>query len=363
MKLSMSLSYKKFSREVENSIKLNRKVLLIFIIFNVVHERSQSLTFREQANLERIKIKKSNCTNLDLSAQLGPISDQMSAGWCAHNTAADLLSHKMKLFPNESVAVFDVAVKVFKREDEIGILENDVTPPLLKREGTEVFDSLKFYMEASGGACLERQLAPKKESIEDLRTESFVNFTYEGGWEGFNFKNYRFLPKVNPCTGKPDDLKRISEIVSALNQASLRKISDLNDSKCTNRVKIPNFKINEIKRGDELASPRKVVNTVNDILNSDNIVGYSYNACTIRKNNSESVKIIDDIEYCGVHASSIVGREWNDEKKICEYKIRNSWGKDCTTYVEKIAKTCTDGYFWVSEKMLLDNYHRLTWLE
>ncbi len=47
------------------------------------------------------------------------------------------------------------------------------------------------------------------------------------------------------------------------------------------------------------------------------------------------------------HASSIVGRRWNDKTNSCEYMLRNSWGKPCSNYHEDYE--CSNGHIWIAE--------------
>jgi len=71
--------------------------------------------------------------------------------------------------------------------------------------------------------------------------------------------------------------------------------------------------------------------------------------------------LFDAIAFGGPHAMTVVGREYNSKRKTCEFKIRNSWGKDCSFYKKKYR--CKDGYLWIEEKEYLELVHGLEWLE
>ena len=63
------------------------------------------------------------------------------------------------------------------------------------------------------------------------------------------------------------------------------------------------------------------------------------------------------------HASTIVGRRWNEKKGMCEYLLRNSWGKDCSGYDANYE--CVDGHVWIGEKFWKesDSIRRAIYLE
>ena len=46
----------------------------------------------------------------------------------------------------------------------------------------------------------------------------------------------------------------------------------------------------------------------------------------------------------GNHGSTITARRWNEQKEVCEFKIRNSWGKNCA-YKEDIECVREEGAF------------------
>lgn len=56
-------------------------------------------------------------------------------------------------------------------------------------------------------------------------------------------------------------------------------------------------------------------------------------------------------EDCGEHAVVLTGKRWNDQKKQCEFNVRNSWGDS----------DILSG--WTSADKILSSTYRLTWLE
>jgi hypothetical protein len=76
---------------------------------------------------------------------------------------------------------------------------------------------------------------------------------------------------------------------------------------------------------------------IDSLLDEDEILGISYN----------TEMAGDNPEDAGDHASTIVGRQWNESSKQCEYIIRNSWGPNCDSY--PAGMRCEGGYFWVTK--------------
>jgi aminopeptidase C len=75
-------------------------------------------------------------------------------------------------------------------------------------------------------------------------------------------------------------------------------------------------------------------------LDNGKIIGIEYDA-----------GILEDYNYAASvlngHASSIIGRRFNEKTNSCEYLLRNSWGKSCAGYHEDYE--CEDGHIWMAE--------------
>lgn len=55
----------------------------------------------------------------------------------------------------------------------------------------------------------------------------------------------------------------------------------------------------------------------------------------------------------GRHASSVIARRWHNGK--CQYKIRNSWGTSCYSYLPGIECNSPEGAFWIND----DQFHEM----
>lgn len=92
---------------------------------------------------------------------------------------------------------------------------------------------------------------------------------------------------------------------------------------------------------------------IDKALESKNIAGLTYNYAPVINSTGTAM-----------HASVVVGRKFNEKTRQCEYLVRNSHGRSCaashpetrcdTSCNEDINKNCkrTNGYFWISERLL-----------
>lgn len=97
-----------------------------------------------------------------------------------------------------------------------------------------------------------------------------------------------------------------------------------------------------------LGSTRPLLRQIHNQLNRKNIVAINYYADFFDQDGAP--KTLE-----GKHASSIVGRRWNQEKRTCELPIRNSWGNRCSGYKAASFQepgACEKGNIWVNEDVL-----------
>jgi hypothetical protein len=69
-------------------------------------------------------------------------------------------------------------------------------------------------------------------------------------------------------------------------------------------------------------------------------------------NNGKPVGISYNVKYVapfsGFHASTVIARRWNNGR--CEYKVRNSWGRSCSSYLKEIECNRWEGSYWVKDE-------------
>lgn len=87
-----------------------------------------------------------------------------------------------------------------------------------------------------------------------------------------------------------------------------------------------------------------IFNRINEQLDLGRIVGLDYDARILENKDHRGVKLTE------LHTSSIVGRRWNRDKNICEYRIRDSHGVQCSRYDREYE--CQQGNIWLSESQI-----------
>ena len=96
------------------------------------------------------------------------------------------------------------------------------------------------------------------------------------------------------------------------------------------------------KEKDRRTCASQSMDTMNQQLDASNIVGISY-LFSFMKNSY-------DYNFSSRHASTVVGRNYNEKTGDCEYLVRNSWGANCDSYDSKFV--CHDGHVLVPEYAL-----------
>jgi hypothetical protein len=58
----------------------------------------------------------------------------------------------------------------------------------------------------------------------------------------------------------------------------------------------------------------------------------------------------------------ITGRRWSEGK--CQFKVRNSWGQDCSVYDPSVIEGCNEaeGSFWLSDDELLEISYNINFI-
>ena len=96
-----------------------------------------------------------------------------------------------------------------------------------------------------------------------------------------------------------------------------------------------------------------------------NIVGMSYDARVLRDKNFDMTKAgfanLGKDNSVRLHASTLVGRRYNEATKSCEYLVRNSWGRSCQFYDESYA--CEEGHIWIPKEGLSRRLSGINYLE
>ena len=107
-------------------------------------------------------------------------------------------------------------------------------------------------------------------------------------------------------------------------------------------------------RKASLADSQSFFQKLNEIIDQGKLIGIKYNPNYTNKNQ----------RFLPLHAGVITAQRWNNEKQICEFKIRDSKGKNsCGLYKESIECDSEEGTFWVSDEDFIKMTKQLTWIE
>lgn len=93
--------------------------------------------------------------------------------------------------------------------------------------------------------------------------------------------------------------------------------------------------------------PGEAIMDIDHALDHGGIISVSYHTDLLGVPN-----ILNEEGLRGSHASSIIGRRWNEKDQRCQYLLRNSWGTDCEQYGKFANIECKDGNIWVYEDEL-----------
>jgi len=115
------------------------------------------------------------------------------------------------------------------------------------------------------------------------------------------------------------------------------------------RTYLPSVFKNDIFTPHNLQRKGELIEKIHAELEKYNMVGIGYNT-----------RIFYDLSIPngprgGAHASSIVGRKWNEKTRTCEFKLRNTWANDCSQYTNPDLKHKCDeksGYIYIPDTLL-----------
>jgi hypothetical protein len=301
---------------------------------------------------EEAKKRKATCSdimNLKEPLSVDEPRDQGSMRWCFASVASDLLSHAL----GKNLSSVYVANKY-----------NDkfINRIFRFKEGGFTADAMDEIID-SGGVCLEK----------DMPSEGY-NFS-DGGDIGSLFRNVQSLsdkytqrPSVvigsdnkmavdgytkqhvveDLCTENQEMLIQLAEVmpnltldklVEVLMKSGSNAFQDLTKT-CPLDLD-PELKKLVVRKN---ANKRTMFSTIDQQLDQGNILGINY-----------KTKMLAEYDKSGAkrHASSVVGRRFNEKTLSCEYMIRNSWGKTCAPYAEDYE--CKKGHVWIAEDFLKYN--------
>ena len=288
-------------------------------------------------------LDKEKCTTIEVDTTHMPQNnDQGNLGWCYAFSATDLLS----FYEKKKFSAYDVAL--FQKNFS---LKNTYDPNIeYADEGEYPSDAIRdILLNNSKGLCLESE----------------VNFT-QGDWFKLSELIYNLTKKNSKnlqeiiCENKFNErevFKDFSDdILNILNKlAPVKRASATLDLMCKNRTKLQNdYKIHEAWINDPKAKTTReyIVEELDKVLSNREPATITYASKLLTK----GVNSIEEAD----HASTVIGRKFNEASGQCEYLIKNSWGGGDCQRTSSIK--CENGNYWVPRTALKNNIREITFL-
>lgn len=316
---------------------------------------------------------RSACGDVDRRAEMPPVRDQDSIGWCYAYAAADLVSHRS----GQNVSAIDLAMNYnlhqnfgnvlrgyletarnveidwenrsveFNRELLDGFLS--LNEEVTEREGGWSENAINIL--SGRGYCLESTLP--SDSYETAQIGSLLQAlgNLEQGVSSAKgapekptdeYLAGEFCQRYGSLLGELNVNIGMEELFSAIgNRTVIELFYERSMDACReNRVRVDGRAIQV--RSHE-AGEGGLVGLIDQQLNNGGISGINYHVDLVGATAGEN----------SLHASSIVGRRWSEESRSCQYLIRNSWGESCVSY-GAMADRCESGHIWVDGADLED---------
>lgn len=283
-----------------------------------------------------------NCSQVDLSNEMGPIRSQGDIGWCYANAAADLLSHRYRQdLRGQQVSALYTAL-LFNQEFYDETLVSKVTPKNLF-EGGSVYLAMREAI--TSGFCPRTEddsfvagglrLTLKQKLLVGVRLKSLYDKRDRAGFQTTLAK----IRHTNSILNKISNSRLTQLLQISTPQNFLKNVAD---ELCVGAKFVPADKASS---WFSVAPPRnnlnfRLFNAIDDQLDRRNPVGVSY-YMTFFEGWDKVPNRADK------HASVIVGREMRNGQ--CHYKLRNSWGSGCNYKNPKFKQgiDCDRGHLWI----------------
>ncbi len=310
-------------------------------------------------------LDKNKCTSIDVSQRLGELRNQGNIGWCYANVAADLLTFrfndelhgerasagyvaltfnefaKLKPHPDQDAGLISPAVFFSQRN---GICPQSFQDTVLKNSP---FKSIKEQIK--GLVELKRSFDKTKSThFKDLEivkkyrdSNSYLNtLSDEVLVEILNSTSTRTFPrKLAETLCKPHMVEVKHDVKIRFQESFIEGWKHIFTALLAREKNLSPLKL----------GARDLIKEIHEELQNQNMVAISYYTRIFYEIGSAAYN------KAGLHASSIVGRKWNETTRSCDFKLRNSWGKRCDSYTNPNLKNKCEldsGYVWVPDTLL-----------
>lgn len=337
----------------------------------VLEDGESNLSFYRKSFTEyQQRESATNCSNIDnRNAALGSVRKQGTVDWCYGFLAADLLSYAL----GTKVSAADASVNYYRTKYFHKNRSTEKDKPLSELAGGNIAATIRAAL--FNGICREDDIPMNKDAgTEYIQSLKYVEEILQ------HYRNTESSNKspaeIAGCLYYPTISEKLfpqlswEDFTAILTEDSSvkNKVFSFYDNACKGRKLFPqkkyavrNFFL-AIKAADgNSMSPSATIMgqghnffpMIDAALENKNIVGISVNSRAFFQNN-----LLPAEES---HAMSIVGRRFNPETKQCNYLVRNSAGKNCSTTGNLYP--CEEGNLLIAESFLKHSMRGITLLE
>lgn len=314
--------------------------------------------------------KEANCSNIDITDSKPQLKehfknprDQAAIGWCNGFTSADLLTWEI----GTPVSATHVSL-LFNRKKALHI-ERAPTQEKLKLQ-KEYIDNFESILE--GGAihetinavvsnryvCTEKDLPYDYNGLDDTRQIlKTIEKHHKLILEGKNIK--KECPDPDHNHNFHGNRHSIDKAIERANNQNLNvTLANAISIACGGKsLRVPRLrpKVKEKPKNSSVryntnsqSALRKYQNEIDNLLNKNKPVAISYEN-----------GFVQTIE--GKHASIVTARRMKNG--VCQYKVRNAFGKTCFAYKPNVECVQNEGAFWVDKKTFFEMQLGYTYIE
>ncbi len=296
--------------------------------------------------------QKKSCGDVqDIQPQLGPVRTQQFSGLCYAFAASDLIGfklHRLDIAAGKSEAVSELAVPV--SYFDLAVQERLAASPDLDLNaqwsptkmpvlsGGNIFDTVNAA--ATNGVCSVDKFPDNVNAYNAITWQVNAVLT-NGRLDSY----YQLTPKM-------------AEVL-------LQKPADGKNASFQTMI-------------DQACAPRSMILSINDIRSFDsaNKMTKQVPILGVNEGMDQHVPILIGVRekiVGGAHAMLVVGRQWNDKAKQCDYIVRNSWGpcKSGNAATDKALKTmldkndiqCINDHLYIHHDVLADDMDQAVYIK